>query len=166
MFDADYKILSMMIAPALFMTATGSLILSTNNRLSRVIDRIRVLINMLDQITLPTSMADFPELRRQFYHEELHNLRRRAGRIRTATGLLYLAFATFVAASLLIGLDLFLAIQVPNLPTGFALLGVGLLFFASTQLFLEARTAVRTVELEVEFLRCVHAERKQQKSSS
>ena len=34
MFETDYRTLSMMIAPAPFMTATGSLILSSNNRLA------------------------------------------------------------------------------------------------------------------------------------
>lgn len=162
MFENDYKILSMMIAPALFMTATGSLIISTNHRLSRVVDRIRVLINLLDAITLPTTATDFPGLRQQFYHEELHNLQKRSAKIRMATALLYLAFAMFVGASLIIGLDLFLSFRVPNLPIGLALAGVAGLLWASVNLFQESRTAVRTVDLEIEFLRHLHAERSQQ----
>ena len=68
----------------------------------------------------------------------------------------------FVAASLIIGLDLFLHSKAPNLPTGLALTGVASLFWASINLFLEARTAVRTVSLEIEFLRLLHAERDRQ----
>jgi Protein of unknown function (DUF2721) len=166
MFSTEYGILSMMIAPALFMTATGSLILSSNNRLARIVDRIRVLINLLDQVTLPASPHDFPEIRLQFYHEELHNLERRSRRIRNATALLYFAFAMFVAASLIIGLDLFLRSRAPYVPTGLALTGVAALFWASINLFLESRTAVRTVSLEIEFLRCLHIERDRVKNSN
>ncbi len=165
-FATDYSILSMMIAPALFMTATGSLILSSNNRLSRIVDRIRVLINLLDQVTLPDSAHDFPELRLQFYHEEMRNLERRGNRIRTATSLLYFAFAMFVAASLVIGLDLYLTFRVPTVPTGLALVGVTSLFWASINLFREARTAVRTVSMEIDFLRSLHIERDRLKSSN
>jgi Protein of unknown function (DUF2721) len=165
-FATDYGILSMMIAPALFMTATGSLILSSNNRLSRIVDRIRVLINLLDQVTLPDSTHDFPELRLQFYHEELRNLERRGHRIRSATSLLYLAFAMFVAASLVIGLDLYLTFRVPKVPTGLALAGVASLFWASMNLFREARTAVRTVSMEIDFLRSLHVERDRLKTSN
>ena len=164
-FATEYSILSMMIAPALFMTASGSLILSSNNRLSRIVDRIRVLIGLLDQLTHKDSAHDFPELRLQFYQEELRNLERRGHRIRTATSLLYFAFGMFVAASLAIGLDLFMAFRVPTVPTGLALAGVGSLFWASMNLFREARTAVRTVTLEIEFLQSLHRERERLASS-
>jgi len=161
MFETDYKILSMMIAPALFMTATGSLILSSNNRQSRVIDRIRVLINLLDQITLPTSTLDFPELRKQFHRTEIEMLQRRGNRIRTATALLYLSFALFVFSSLMIGIDLFLGTRVSSVPTVLALSGVGSLLVGCIFLFRESSTAVRTVDLEIEFLRCLQVEREQ-----
>jgi hypothetical protein len=36
-----------MIAPALFLTATGSLLISTSNRIARIVDRIRALVTLL-----------------------------------------------------------------------------------------------------------------------
>ena len=39
----NYSTLAAMITPAIFMTATGSLIISTSNRMSRIVDRIRLL---------------------------------------------------------------------------------------------------------------------------
>ncbi len=39
----NYATLSAMIAPALFMTANGSLIISTSNRMARIVDRMRVI---------------------------------------------------------------------------------------------------------------------------
>jgi hypothetical protein len=161
-FAADYRVLSTMIAPALLMTATGSLILSSNNRLARIVDRIRVLIGLLDQLTLPSSALDFPDLRKKYHLDEVAHLHRRSGRIRTATALLYLAFAMFVGSSLVIGVDLFLTVGASKVPTILALLGVGSLLWASINLFEEARTAVRSVDLEIDFLRSLHAERERQ----
>ena len=39
-----YQILTSMLAPALLMAATGSLLVSANNRLARVVDRLRALV--------------------------------------------------------------------------------------------------------------------------
>jgi hypothetical protein len=162
----DYGVLTTMIAPALFMTATGSLILSSNNRLARIVDRIRVLIDRLDQISLPTNTADFPELRLKLYYDEINNLQKRSLRIRTASALLYLSFAMFVAASLMIGFDLFLAFRVPSVPTLLALGGAAALFWASLNLFLEARTALRSVDLEISFIHSLRAERERTRGNS
>jgi hypothetical protein len=157
--NADYQVLSTMIAPALFMTATGSLIISTNNRLSRVVDRFRVIIVAIERISAPASDVDLPELRQTYLREELENLRHRSRRIRTASALLYLAFATFVGSSLAIGLDLILPFHIFNVPTILSLLGVGCLFSASINLFLETRMAVRTVDRELAFLDSIQRER-------
>jgi hypothetical protein len=155
----DYGVLTTMIAPALFMTATGSLILSSNNRVARIVDRIRVLIDRLDAISKPSSTDDCPELRKKFYYDEMQSLHRRSLRIRTASALLYLAFALFVAASLLIGLDLFLSIRAPSVPIVLALGGAAALLWASVNLFQEARTALRVVDLEIEFIHNLRVER-------
>jgi hypothetical protein len=39
-----YQILTSLLAPALLMAATGSLLVSANNRLARVVDRLRSLV--------------------------------------------------------------------------------------------------------------------------
>ncbi len=157
--NADYQVLSTMIAPALFMTATGSLIISTNNRLARVVDRYRTIIATIERITAPGSEVDLIELRQSYLREELKNLRGRARRIRTASALLYVAFAMFVGSSLTIGIDLMLSIRIVSVPTVLALLGVGALFAASIHLFLETRTALQTVDRELGFLDNIQRER-------
>ena len=43
-----YRILTSMLAPALLMAATGSLLVSANARLARVVDRLRAIINQLE----------------------------------------------------------------------------------------------------------------------
>ena len=47
---AHYAILTAMLAPAFFLTATASLLLSANNRLARIIDRARTLLKELQDI--------------------------------------------------------------------------------------------------------------------
>lgn len=157
--EADYRILATMIAPALFMTATGSLILSSNNRLSRIVDRIRILIAQSDAIAQPSNTLDFPQLRLEALHEEMRHLQARNSRIRNATALLYLAFALFVGASLAIGIDLFFGQRWPSVPTSLALIGVVALLWACVNLFRETRTATQTVLLEMAFLQRLEAER-------
>jgi hypothetical protein len=164
--ESDYKVLSMMIAPALFMTATGSLILSSNTRLARIVDRIRVLINQSDAIAQPGSTLDFPQLRLDALREEMQQLHARNTRIRKATALLYMAFALFVGASLAIGIDLFLGQRVPIVPTSLALGGVIALLWACVNLFRETRTASQTVLLEMAFLQRLQAERERARPGS
>jgi Protein of unknown function (DUF2721) len=159
MFETEYRTLSMMIAPALFMTATGSLILSSNNRLARIVDRMRALIDLIDKLSQPGNTFDFVELRQTYTLAEIQNLHRRTKRIRHATSLLYLAFAIFVAASLSIGVDLYLAHRIAAVPTIMALVGVCILLWACINLFLEVRTATHTMNLEFEYLNRLQQER-------
>ena len=44
----DHAVLTAMLAPAFFLTATASLLLSANNRLARVVDRLRSLVGQLE----------------------------------------------------------------------------------------------------------------------
>ncbi|MCE9529558.1 MAG: DUF2721 domain-containing protein [Planctomycetes bacterium] len=150
----------MMIAPALFMTATGSLILSSNQRLARIVDRIRILIDLCDKLDQPGGTQDCLDLRRKYLAEEIGHLKRRNQRIRVAIGLFYLAFTTFVSASLAIGIDMFLKIQLPNVSTVLALCGVVILMWGSINMFQETIAATRTLSLESRFLDDLQAERK------
>jgi hypothetical protein len=149
---SDYRILSMMIAPALFMTATGSLIISSNNRLGRIVDRIRVLLDLCDRLSRPDNTLDHPELRRRAVRSWIANLHARNGRIRHATSMLYLAFTMFVGASLSIAVEGAIGHRAESVPTFLAVAGVGALLWAGIYLFLETRAATYTVKLEIEFL--------------
>ena len=166
MIETDYRIMSMMIAPALFMTATGSLVLSSNNRLARIVDRIRVLIESSDKISQPSNTLDFPDIRLKFMREEIEHLKSRSKRIRNATALLYLAFAIFVSTSLGIGIDQFLNIRIATVTTIMALAGVCALLWACIYLFREARIAVRMVDLECDFRDMLLSERERLRTNT
>jgi len=92
--------LTAMITPALFMTATGSLIISTSNRMARVVDKIHQLNVHADELSRGASKLDFPADRLNNVVAQLERLVARNDRIRLALTLLYLAMAMFVVAEL------------------------------------------------------------------
>src|ERR1700761_4624130 len=74
----NYATLSAMITPAIFLTANGSLIISTSNRMSRVVDRIRVLNDRGDELCRGDSRLDFIIDRREHVADQLDRLERRS----------------------------------------------------------------------------------------
>lgn len=137
-----YGILTAMLAPAFFLTATASLILSANNRLARVVDRLRAL---MCEIGESQNEEDLVVLE--------HNIatqRRRSLRILQAGRLLYWAISCFVATSLTVAVDAFIGYRVEMLPTLFATAGVLGLFGASLLLSQESHMALAAVNEEMD----------------
>lgn len=141
--DANhYSILTAMLAPAFFLTATASLVLSANNRLARVVDRLRALMREIEQ---PHDAEYLAALE--------HNIsvqRKRSTRIMQAGRLLYGAISCFVATSLFVAIDAFLQYRLDVLPTASAVLGVLCMFGASLLLSQESRLAVAAVNEEMD----------------
>ena len=141
--DADhYNILTAMLAPAFFLTATASMILSANNRLARVVDRLRQLMREIEE---PHDAEYLAALE--------HNIavqRRRSMKILKAGRLLYAGISCFVATSLFVALDAFLQYRLDVVPTVSAVLGVLCLFGASLLLSQESRLAVAAVNEEMD----------------
>ncbi len=158
---AAYETLSAMITPAIFLTANGSLIISTSNRMSRVVDRIRVLNEQGDRICRGTTDLDFGVARLEHIQSQLNQLVWRGDRIRYALVALYLAFSSFVGTSLTLALDSWTPSHVLiALPTFLAILGVLLMLLACVNLVREALEALRSNRLEVNFYRSLHERRK------
>ena len=137
-----YAILTAMLAPAFFLTATASLILSANNRLARVVDRLRALIREVEE---PQDEEDLIVLEHNIARQ-----RKRSMRILHAGRLLYWAISCFVATSLTVAVDAFLGFRLGMLPTVFAVFGVLGLFGASILLSHESRLAVAAVNEEMD----------------
>src|SRR3954464_8062447 len=97
---SNYATLTVMITPALFLTANGSLIISTSNRMSRIVDRIRVLNDLADKLCRGASDVDYVRERVGHMQDQLDRLMWRGDRIRYALVALYLAFGAFVGTSL------------------------------------------------------------------
>ncbi|QDV32448.1 DUF2721 domain-containing protein [Tautonia plasticadhaerens] len=156
----DYQTLSAMITPAIFLTANGSLIISTSNRMSRVVDRIRAVTTQSDALCRGKTDLDFVDDRLAHNSDQLGRLVWRGDRIRLALVALYLAFASFVGTSLGLAVDILFEHRAVALPTGLAVVGVCLLLVACIQLVREALEALRSNRLEVDFFRQIEARRR------
>jgi hypothetical protein len=155
-----YSALTAMITPAIFLTANASLIISTSNRVSRVVDRIRSLNDLADKLGRGVTDLDFTSERVEHAHDQMRRLERRSDRLRFALTALYLAFSSFVGTSMTLAIDAMLKNWLIVLPTSLAVLGVGLMFFASVNLVLEALEALRSNRLEIAFYRELHERRR------
>jgi hypothetical protein len=147
----SYATLSAMITPAIFLTANGSLIISTSQRMSRIVDRIRVLNEQADRLRRGAADLDVPAERLAHARDQTARLLWRADRIRIALVVLYLGFSTFVLTSLALALDVLFDNRLPALPTALAVLGVLLLLAACVNLVREALEALRSNRAEVGF---------------
>lgn len=135
-----YAILTTMLAPALLMTATGSMLVSANARLARVVDRLRNLIVEWTHVAPDPAARDI-RIRRH---------RRRAHLVLRACQMLYIALGCFVGTSLTLAIDAFLRFNLDVLPTVLAILGVVFLLGASLLLGMEVSLAVRSFDEELD----------------
>lgn len=144
MFDPSstghYAILTSMLAPALLMAATGSLLVSANARLARVVDRLRALIIAWEEAAPDRVQRDQQILRH----------RQRAQLVLRACQLLYAGLGAFVGTSLALAIDAFLGFRLGVLPTALAILGVSLLLLASFALGVEVSLSVRSFDEELD----------------
>ena len=137
---SHYAILTAMLAPAFFLTATAALLASANTRLARVVDRLRTLIIAWEQ--------DAPD--RAERDDQIRRHRERAHLVLRACRLLYGAVASFVGTSLALAADALLGFRLGAVPTIMAVLGVLFLLAASFAMWREVSLAVRSFDLELD----------------
>ncbi len=135
-----YAILTAMLAPALLMAATASLLVSANARLARVVDRLRALIVAWEQ--------DAPD--RVEREDQIRRHRQRAQLVLSACRLLYGALAGFIGTSLSLAIDAYLGFRLGALPTAMAVIGVLFLLAASYALWREVSLSVKSFDLELD----------------
>lgn len=146
------NILAAMITPALLISATGTFILSTTGRLGRVVDRMRLVSEKVEDLATDPAAA-LREERIQDYRDQMRRLRARLNLLQKAITLLYIAASTFVLTSVAIGLVALVSLRLYWLPVALGIGGALMLLVASIYLILEARHAVSDLQLESEFLR-------------
>lgn len=136
-----HTILSAMLAPALLMAATGSLLVSANARLARVVDRLRSLIVAWEQDAPDRSERD-TQIRRH---------RHRAALVLRACRLLYAALACFIGTSLALAADALLGFPIVGaVPTVLAVIGMLCLLGASLNMGREVGLSVRSFDEELD----------------
>ena len=137
---SHYAILTAMLAPAFFLTATAALLASANTRLARVVDRLRALIVAWEH-DAPDSVRRDDQIRRH---------RQRAHLVLRACRFLYASLASFVGTSLALATDAFLQFRLGVLPTLLAVVGVLFLLAASVAMWREVSLAVRSFDDELD----------------
>jgi Protein of unknown function (DUF2721) len=150
------EVLGAMITPALLISAAGTLVLSTSNRLGRVVDRVRVLAEMAEQLHPPNGTAhEEIEEKRSLISDQLGKLTARIHYLVPAISSLYIAIGLLVAASISVGIVALLRSGTAWLPVALGLCGAVALFYASTLLIREARLAVDSTLHEMKYVRKV-----------
>src|SRR5215470_19753867 len=159
--QTSFSVLSAMITPAVLISACGTLIFSTSTRLARVVDRVRELSRVIEQLTRDEN-ADFPEERHIEVDRQIAIHARRVQFIQRSLTSFYVSLSLFVAATAAIG---FVAVfsRAAWLPNTLGIVGTVFLFYGCVMLIAETRLALRSVKSEMDFtlmLRAKYQERR------
>src|SRR5688572_20755527 len=146
------EVLGAMITPALLISASGTLVLSTSNRLSRVVDRVRAVARDAERLTTTDEQEPLAE-KRALITSQLRSLADRAMILRSALAALYSAVGFLVATS--IGVGVLTTIDAKSGWTVIALgmLGACALLWASVLLVREGRMAISSTLEEMSYVR-------------
>lgn len=93
-----------MITPALLISATGTFILSTSNRLGRCVDRMRGIMAILEEDRAATASHHLSEERKTFLMSQVDLLTKRSRILARVLVYLYSASGVFMATSVSIAL--------------------------------------------------------------
>lgn len=150
------QILGAMITPALLISASGTLALSTANRLGRVVDRIRALNDMAE--SLPDGVIT-PEVvdKRALIADQIRWHTQRLLLLQHTLVTIYSAISMLVGASLTVGLSASTQWALGWIPVVFGLTGASALLIAAGMLIRESRLAVRSAVVEIDYVRKVVA---------
>jgi hypothetical protein len=147
------ELLTAMITPALLISASGSLVLSTSTRLGRVIDRARDLISRLDDLILKEDKDSMPfhSRRLEANFDLLDKVTSRARILQRAMVAFYRGLALCVLTSVSIGLSI---LPIPfmsyvAIPVG--IIGIFFTFYGSILMIYEAQMATTTVNTEMDY---------------
>ena len=141
-----------MITPAVLISASGTMILSTSTRLGRVVDRVRSLSDRLQELPNDDAQADLLEEKRAMLFDQLDKLTSRSRLLQRALTTFYLAVGVFVATSVAIGVVSFFGGRFGWVPVALGLIGAFFLFYGSMLLVFEARLALSTTHAEMDFI--------------
>jgi hypothetical protein len=148
---SSLAVLTAMITPAVLISASGTMILSTSTRLGRVVDRVRSLSDRLQELGREAE-DDFAEERRVMLYDQLDKLTSRSRLLQRALTTFYLAVGVFVATSVAIGVVAFSGTRGAWIPVALGLIGAFFLFYGSMLLVFEARLALSTTHAEMDFI--------------
>jgi hypothetical protein len=156
------NVLGAMITPAVLISAGGTLVMSTSNRLSRVVDRVRVLTVAAEKLE-PSGAANVAGEReaqkRALIANQLRDLSARALFLRSALAALYIAIALLIMTSIGVGVFTALGLDYAFIPISLGMLGTGGLLWSTGLLVREARLAIASTFEEMEYARAILREK-------
>ena len=152
-FPEPAEVLSAMITPAVLISATGTLVLSTSNRLSRVIDRVRGLTAEAEN--LQNAAGQVREGKRELIADQIVRLSERLLVLRSAMTALYAAIGLLVMTSIAIGIVALFQWRYGWIPVVLGLAGACALLYGSLLLVREARLAASAILSELAYARQV-----------
>ncbi len=146
------EFLTAMITPALLISATGSLVLSTSTRLGRVVDRVRDLEQRLAELITTEDKANIPlyDKRLETIVNLLDKVTSRSRILQRAMGAFYYGLCLFILTSVSIGLVGIVGVY-RLIPIPIGIVGILFLFYGSILMLRETRMATATVNAEMDF---------------
>lgn len=147
--SAVLTVLSAMITPAVLILASGSLLLTTSQRLNRAIDRARTVSDILTNSKL---MNTYTHERKELLMQQIVSSTSRAWLLQRAISSICFALAIFVATSMSIGVIELTHINYIWIPAVLGMGGIGALFYSTILFILETRIAYRSVQREMNFI--------------
>ena len=142
------EVLGAMITPAVLISASGTLVLSTSNRLSRVVDRVRVLTAEAEQLQASSGEGG---ARERLISDQLARASKRILLLRSALTVFYSAIGLLVATSIAIGLVAALRWSHGWVPVTIGLCGACALLYGTLLLVREGRLAVGSTLQELSY---------------
>ena len=145
------SVLSAMITPAVLISACGSLIMATSDRLNKAVARTREISGAL----MPRANDQRSESRedeRRMLFTQLDFVTTRSRLLQRALSCLYAALGFFVGTSVAIGLVAVTGSVYTIIPVALGLYGAALLLYAAFLLIKESRFALAAVNEEMDFM--------------
>lgn len=150
--NSTIEFLTAMITPALLISATGSLVLSTSTRLGRVVDRVRELEQRLSDLIVAEDKTSIPlyEKRLDTIVNLLNKVTTRARILQKAMSAFYYGLGFFILTSVTIAVvGIFNVYRFTPIVIG--AVGILFLFYGSVLMLRETRMATATINAEMDF---------------
>jgi hypothetical protein len=146
------EFLTAMVTPALLISATGSLVLSTSTRLGRVVDRVRWLEERLSSLISVTDKTTIPlyERRVEVVVDLLDKVTSRSRILQRALAALYYGLSLFILCSVTIAVAARYT-QYRFVPIPVGVIGILFLLYSAVLMLRETRMATATVNAEMDF---------------
>lgn len=150
--SSTIEFLTAMVTPALLISATGSLVLSTSTRLGRVVDRVRQLEDRLSDLIYQEDKADVPlyDKRVEVIVDLLDKVTSRSRILQRAMAAFYYGLGFFVLCSVTIAIAAFFS-TARWVPIPIGIIGIVFLAYGSLLMLRETRMATATVNAEMDF---------------